>query len=46
LLESVFRVIVVQMPFVEVDRLPAVTGRYLFNDDEVRFIPTFLLKAM
>ena len=41
LLKAVFRVIVAEVPSSEHDSLPAVSGRYLFCDDEVRFIPTF-----
>ena len=40
LLKSVFRVIVAEVPSPG-DSLPDVSGRYLLNEDEVRFIPTF-----
>lgn len=40
LLKSVFRVIVAEEPLMA-DCLPAVAGRHLLCDDEVRFIPTF-----
>jgi hypothetical protein len=41
LLKSVFRVMVDEVPSLEGDGLPDVSGRYLVYDDEVRFIPTF-----
>jgi hypothetical protein len=40
LLKSVFRVTVAEVPSAG-DCLPDVSGRHLFYDDEVRFIPTF-----
>jgi hypothetical protein len=41
LLKSVFRVMVAEVPSRESDGLPNMSGHYLLDDDEVRFIPTF-----
>jgi hypothetical protein len=41
LLKPIFRVTVAQVPSLEGDSLPDVSGRYLLFEDEVQFIPHF-----
>jgi hypothetical protein len=41
LLKSVFRVTVARETSADDDRLPNVSGRYLFLEDEIQFVPTF-----
>jgi len=45
LLKSVFRVIVADASSPEGDGLPDVAGRYIFDDDEVRFLPILPLDS-